>query len=586
MVSLQAERQKKEARALAAGALDGFPGPVLLFDAAGVLIEVRPEDGVLSQAVRRHRLSELVALVEPVLNGGTAQMGTIQVEGPEGTTAFDLTALPLVDGGVLVVGRDVTLHHNLRAALVESRQRYKDFVEISSDFAWETGADGTFVFVSPRGALGHAAADLVGRDPADLVLEREVATDLPFQTHSPVEDQELWLRTPEGTPACVEVSAKPIYARDGRWMGARGVCRDVTRERQRDAQLARARNRERILNHIVRTFRDEVEPKNMLRVAAETVGRGMGAQSCQIFRRKDAEHEDAHAEILQGFVPGARYGTMDFTAAFPVLEAMDGQAELIEQTVHGIDVLAAPTRYHHQVNGCVVLWRSAERGPWGTDDRLLIADIADQIGIANEQITAHENIVRISRTDGLTGLFNRRAFFEELARRYQRLVRDGTSAALMYVDLDNFKMVNDLKGHATGDEVLCQVRDMLIAHTRPTDLVARLGGDEFAVWLEGSEKRVAEMKAQTLLDLARSDLLPRSGSPEYPLGFSIGIAVHDPERPEDMETLMARADSAMYTVKRGAKGGYAIAPPAPDPNAAAHRRPESRPDRKPEGERE
>ncbi|MGC2857046.1 diguanylate cyclase domain-containing protein [Novispirillum sp. DQ9] len=532
-----------------------------MFDPQGRLTQAEPADGPLAAALRRGEVAELSALVLPVLHGGTAQIGAVQIDGADGVMAYDLTALPLDDGGVLVLGRDVTLHHNLRAALVESRQRYKDFVEISSDFAWETGGDGTFVFVSPRGALGHAAADLVGRDPADLVLEREAGDEiLPFHTHSAVDAAELWLRCRDGAAACVRIAAKPIYARDGRWMGARGVCRDVTRERERDAQLSRARNRERILNHIVRTFRDEVEPKNMLQVAAETVARGVGAAQCHIFRRQTDGEVAPHT--IRSFVPAARHGDFEFTLGLPILDRLGDDDELIEMTLHGYDVLAAPTRYHHAVNGCIVLWRGEDRGPWGADDRLLIADIADQIGIANEQIAAHENIVRISRTDGLTSLFNRRAFFEELNRRFQRLLRDGSSAALMYVDLDNFKMVNDIKGHAAGDAVLCAVRDLLITYTRPTDLVARLGGDEFAIWLEGADALVAEKKARVLLDRALEDLAPRSGSPDHPLSLSIGVAVYQPGRPESMDALIARADSAMYTIKRGGKGSFALAPPA------------------------
>lgn len=570
LVSLEAER-RGDGRGdgpgdgglvLRSGSLDGFPGPLLVFDAAGRLAEARPADAPLAVACRRGEVAELGALVLPVLHGGAAQVGSVQVDGADGVLAYDLTALPLDDGGVLVLGRDVTLHHNLRAALVESRQRYKDFVEISSDFAWETGGDGSFVFVSPRGALGHAAADLVGRDPADLVLEREAGSEaLPFHSRAAVDAAELWLRTREGAAACVRLSAKPIYSRDGRWVGARGVCRDVTRERERDAQLSRARNRERILNHIVRTFRDEVEPKNMLQVAAETVARGVGAEQCHILRRQTAA--EAAPNMVCSFLPAARHGTMEFTRLLPVLERLGDDDELIEMILHGYDVLAAPTRYHHAVNGCMVLWRAEDRGPWGTDDRLLITDIADQIGIANEQIAAHENIVRISRTDGLTSLFNRRAFFEELNRRFQRLVRDHASAALMYVDLDNFKLVNDIKGHAAGDAVLCAVRDILITHTRPTDLVARLGGDEFAIWLESADAGVAEKKARLLLERAAEDLMPRSGSPERPLNLSIGVAVYDPARPETMEALIARADGAMYTIKHSGKGSFALAPEAP-----------------------
>ena len=329
--------------------------------------------------------------------------------------------------------------------------------------------------------------------------------------------------------------------------------------------MSRARNRERILNHIVRTFRDEVDPSDMLRVAAETVARGLGAESCQIFRRSVRSSGDdeggvceATEALLENFAVGARFGPHDYIQALAILERVEAEGGLVEVTVDGRDIMAVPSRHHREINGAIILWRSVMRGPWGADDRLLLEDIADQIGIANEQIAAHEDIVRLSRTDGLTGLFNRRAFFEELSRRYARLSRGDGQAALMYVDLDNFKMVNDARGHSEGDAVLIAVRDMLVTNTRPTDLVARLGGDEFALWLEGADVETAETKARRLTQLAEELLRPRSGAADSPLGVSIGVAVHARDLQETKDQMIARADHAMYKVKREQKGGYAI----------------------------
>lgn len=562
---LQTELPRTGSLVLTESAFDGFPGPVLAFAADASLLSARPADGPLALAVQDGAAGDVIALVRSVIADGAARLGSVQIEGDDGVRAFDLSVLPLMDGGILVVGREVTLHHNLRAALVESRQRYKDFVEISSDFAWETGPDGSFVFVSPRGALGFAATELVGRDPTDLVMEREPDMDMPFVCTTPTEDREMWLRRSDGGLACLQVSAKPVFDRDGRWIGARGVCRDTTVEREREGELKRARNREQILNHIVRAFRDEVDPKNMLRVAAETLAHGMGAVACQVFRRPlDAGEEPARQDpgLPPNLIAGARFGDMRYIHAAPVLERIALGEDLVECQIGGFDVLAAPAHYRHELNGAVVLWRSDERGPWGREDRLLIRDIADQIGIANEQIATHENIVRLSRTDGLTGLFNRRAFFEELERRFARLERARASAALMYVDLDNFKAVNDLRGHGAGDAVLLAVRDMLVSHTRPTDLVARLGGDEFAVWLEGGDQRVAEAKAALLLEISDAELRPQSGDPQRPLGLSIGIAVHDPVGTETLDDMIGRADQAMYAVKRRGKRGVAVAPAA------------------------
>jgi diguanylate cyclase (GGDEF)-like protein len=223
-------------------------------------------------------------------------------------------------------------------------------------------------------------------------------------------------------------------------------------------------------------------------------------------------------------------------------------------------VLASVCRYRHSINGAVLLWRQMSRAAWSDDDRLLIDDVANQVGLAAEQITNHERMVKLSRTDGLTGLFNRRAFFEEIARRFHRLKREGKPAALIYVDLDNFKAVNDVHGHQTGDEALLAVRDMMLQHTRPIDLIARLGGDEFAIWLEAAEERIAIKRCQDMLEAAKG-LDRYSGAPEKPLGCSLGVAVFDGGEGETIEELIARADKAMYQVKRTGKGAFHIAAP-------------------------
>ncbi len=161
----------------------------------------------------------------------------------------------------------------------------------------------------------------------------------------------------------------------------------------------------------------------------------------------------------------------------------------------------------------------------------------------------------------MSGLFNRRAFDEELQRRIQRLKRDGRPAALLYVDLDNFKAVNDKRGHDVGDEALRHVADILRGNTRSTDLLARFGGDEFAVWLEDVGEKDAVKRAKIFLASAVS-LLSYSGEASKPLQLSIGIATYDPQGQESIAGLLKRADVAMYKIKRAGKGNYAVAFPA------------------------
>ena len=497
---------------------------------------------------------------------GRALVDMVDVGEASKQQKLQVTLVPLSDSrGTLMFVRDLTLDNSLRVALVDSRRRYKDFTEISTDFTWEIGPDSRFSFVPPRGALGYTADALMALEPKSLIIAKSIAgDDVPFLTRRRAENEETWLRRSDGRTACVVISAMPLRSKDGEWLGARGVCRDVTETRDREATLARVRNRERVFTRIVRAFRDEVNPEAMLTVAAEALSKGLGAEYYHIFRTTEPDPEsEAPPGPTPGFQPVARYGDMKTDQSAPVLSTIAGAAGAVEVLLGGKQVLAAPARYRSNANGAVVLWREVERGAWNDDDRLLIGDIADQVGITIEQHTHHEHVVRISRTDALTGLLNRGAFIDSLQRFLSRLMREGGQGVLMYVDLDNFKQVNDTRGHWAGDETLVGVRDVIVEHTRPTDLVARLGGDEFAVWLNRTDLTTAKTRANQFLEHIKP-MSEKMSAPEHPLGMSIGIAVWSPESAEDLDSLLARGDVAMYDAKHGGKGRYTIAPPAPE----------------------
>ncbi len=553
-MSVTTDRQRGRGGAsieLGAAALAAYPGQAVVLDRQGRVLAANEHAEPLATAVTEGRLESLVHLLAP---GGAAGVVETLPVGGGGRLIVELSALPASDGRILVLGRDVTLERNLRSALVESRQRYKDLVEISSDFAWEVGPDGRFAFVSPKGALGYSADELVGRKPQDYVVRREhqpeeTDGDSLFSSPMAMADADVWMRQADGSQACLVASSTPLRGEGNEWRGSRGVCRDITQERLRDAALSRANNRERLLSYIVRTIRDEVDPSDMLKAAAQSTAKALGATGCRIFR------------ILPDgldFALAAQYGeTGDETGLLDNFLSADH----IEQELDGWHLLATVSRYRHSINGAICLWRASVRPGWSDDDRLLVDDVANQVGLAAEQIANHERILKLSRTDGLTGLFNRRAFFEEIARRFQRLSHEGKPAALIYVDLDNFKLVNDVHGHQTGDEALLAVRELLLQFTRPVDLVARLGGDEFAIWLENAEERIAVARCNDLLGASLS-LNHFSGRPDKPLHMSLGVAVHNGASGETLEELIARADKAMYEVKRDGKGSYRLAPPA------------------------
>ena len=537
-----------------AGMLEGYPGAALRVGRDNRVIAANTKGRGLQALLERDSVPEIGHLIERATGAGTIAAGLVTLQGAQGEVVLEVSVVP--DGGgkpeAIGLARDLTMERNLRTALVESRQRYKDLVEVSSDFTWEVDEAGRFAFVTPKGALGYRADELIGQPAADFVTNPEDFSPIPFLSQRELDGIEIWMRRKDRAPACVLLAVRPMADAKGVWRGARGICRDLTEERERESVLARARQREQLLGYIVGNIRDEVDPANMLTSAATATGRALGAAGSRIYRRGP----DKRIKI------GAYYGG----------EAPDGLDDVVASHIgdKGVEtiklgnesVLIAPTLYRGAVNGAVTMWRPTDRGEWEDDHHLLLNDVANQLGIANEQITNHERVVMLALTDGMTGLLNRRAFFEEeLPRRFTRLQRNKQSAAMFYIDMDNFKKVNDVHGHQVGDEAIMALRDLMREYSRPGDEIARLGGDEFAMWLDNIAPEVAIKRAETLIK-ASERLRKFSGMPEFPLGISVGIALYEPASGETLEHLLARSDEAMYAVKRGGKGGFCVAPPA------------------------
>lgn len=520
-----------------------YPGAALLVDADGNARGLNARGADLLAEMPEAEWREAAAQIAGLRERGAAVIEPLSL-GHGGAA----TVLPLAGGAVLVLIGERGLESTLRDALIESRQRFKALVEISSDFAWETDGEGAFVFVSPQGALGWSATELLGRRAADFLVDPSDSQTLVFRTSRPIADLDLWFRRADGAAACLGVAAVPVVDREGLRKGARGVCRDLTAERARDEALARARLRDRLMAHLVRTMRDEIEPHLALAAAVSAAGLAVGASGGVVLRRRpEGDGEE-----------GARWGDSLPPCAFAAAkDSLAGAVEL-DAVFGGFRFTGMATRYRGATNGALLLWRPEGDGAFGEADRAIVADVADQLGIAIAQVVHHERILQLSRTDGLTGLLNHRAFFEELDRRLRVPELTRRPGALIYLDLDNFKLVNDRGGHGAGDEVLKSFARMLRENTRGVDLAARLGGDEFVVWIDGIDPETAESRARTIAT-ARETLAPLTGDAKRPLSVSIGLVLCPSGSRETAASLVAFADRAMYAAKKSGKGAVRLA---------------------------
>ena len=172
-------------------------------------------------------------------------------------------------------------------------------------------------------------------------------------------------------------------------------------------------------------------------------------------------------------------------------------------------------------------------------------------------------------TDPLTGLFNVRYFRQALEQELERTRRTGMATALMMVDLDHFKSINDTYGHENGNRVLTYVAELLNRETRRLDICCRYGGEEFVVILPSTELMLARQVAERFRRaLEESDIALDQGT--LKVTASLGLAVAPEPSQTDADTLVAMADECLYEAKRGGRNRVcAQRPPEPDSRVSA-----------------
>ncbi|HEY4097945.1 MAG TPA: EAL domain-containing protein [Baekduia sp.] len=270
-------------------------------------------------------------------------------------------------------------------------------------------------------------------------------------------------------------------------------------------------------------------PDGLVRTATVSAGWGDSQEGFTLIRREPVIVNDARTE--QRFVQNALVAGQG---------AVSGATVVVQGRGGPHAVLAA---------------YSAAAGAFTPDDVTFLQAMANVLGDALDRFAGDEEIRRRGLHDPLTELPNRALVMDRLQHAVQRADRADGQVALVFLDLDHFKNVNDSLGHRAGDQVLCQVADRLRAAVRPGDTVGRFGGDEFVVLCEGV---AGEAMALAIAGrLAEAFHLPfAGGGDEHCLGASIGIALLDPD--EDPEALLRDADAAMYRAKERGRGGIEL----------------------------
>lgn len=437
----------------------------------------------------------------------------------------------------------------LQRALLDSRQRWRDLVIMAADLAYEIDAWGRFAFVVPDPALGWSVETLVGQ-PAELLLASGIGVFNPFRITAPVHRRRAWLKRADGSAAMVAFSAAPLFDAEGRIVGARGMGVDLTELDDDAGRVAASLRRGEVLDHILWRMGQEVMAPRMMQAALDALVNALGAEGAAVIDLRSS------AEDLLIHRAGGGADKL-LPEAIGLLAEADEPVDLVAKD--GRLILAAVCHTRFGAHAGIALWRSPGSRGWDTEDKVLMRTAAGLIRMVLEHSAIQQEMARQARTDTLTGLLNRRAFLEEMARHLERLDREDQPGTLMFADLDYFKPINDRLGHDSGDQVLVLTANMLRNIVRPTDLVARLGGDEFALWMNGADHMTAAERAEQLCINVPQALHELVGDHGPLPTVSVGIASRAVGSDEPLESLLRRADRAMYEVKRGGRGHWRVA---------------------------
>jgi diguanylate cyclase (GGDEF)-like protein len=220
--------------------------------------------------------------------------------------------------------------------------------------------------------------------------------------------------------------------------------------------------------------------------------------------------------------------------------------------------LAVPIATRDRTLGMIELHDKADGSTFGADDGRAVRALALHAAVAVENVLLHDEAKRLSVTDGLTGLWNRRYLMIALRREVERAARHNRPLAVLVVDIDRFKDINDEHGHQRGDAVLVEVAERLRAETRDSDIVARYGGEEFVLVLPETDRAGAMRTCARLCAAMRERPFQDRSGPPLAVTVSVGAALLL-SAATSAEVLLRAADAALYAAKHGGRDGWRLA---------------------------
>lgn len=510
------------------------PGPV--FRVAGINRAAQRRFGLRVERVLGRRVEELnsshtaariVEQYRAVLESGIPATRALPTTRPGNAQVAQVRITPVVDESsdrryLVSVIQDVAALRAAERLEVLAPPRFRALVEHSPDIVWVVDATGTVSYASPAATtnLGYRPGELLGREPVEFVHPDDHAIlGAAMRAANGASRPSLRFR---------------LQHRDGSWRHVEGVLTDLRGEPGVDGVLVNARD-----------VTERLQVEEALR-ASEASFRAVAASAPIGISIADAQDQIVYTNEAFKRIFRAAFKGRPMANWLAVVHPDDRPR--VESAGHAAREQGVPfdEQYRIVTPDADARWLRVRSSPIHDED----GNRTGYVGTA-EDVTTHKELeARLAfqgTHDTLTGLPTRAVLQDQLAQALARVRGSGSRLAVLFVDLDHFKLVNDSLGHPVGDRVLTMAARRLEQQLRPTDMVARVGGDEFVVVCEGvADDEEAALVAERLAALLAAPY-EVEGS-EIACSASIGVACSGTRR-TDAEGLLVDADAAMYAAK-------------------------------------
>jgi diguanylate cyclase (GGDEF)-like protein/PAS domain S-box-containing protein len=471
--------------------------------------------------------------------------------------------------------QDITDRIDAERALRASEERFRSIAEATQEWIWEIDADGLYTFCSPaaEAILGYSPDRLIGTSCLDIVSQevRQTVADLlqrGIQQKRGWRDLVLRLKHAAGGIRWLDSNALPLLDAGGNVVGYRGVARDITHHRLQQERIARLSRIQAVLSGINSTIVRVRERRELLRESCRIAVQQGGFRMAWIGLVEPGALK-ATPLVSEGFEQGYLQ-EIGLTLAHreedpgPVGESLRQKKMVvvndIEAASHHLlksqalargfrSQMAMPLIVDDQAVAVLVLY-AAETGFFDYEELKLLKDLAGDISFALDYIGKEEKLTYVSYYDTLTGLPNRQLFFDRLAQALHSARAERRQIAVMIIDLQRFKRINDTLGRYAGDQVLKELASRLQRTISESATPARIGGDRFAVVLPNlAGTSMARWIDDWIVDSFAEPLI--IDDIELRTTVKVGIAMY-PADADTAEGLFANAEAALKRAKDAA----------------------------------